>query len=68
VVYGHRRGLERPGLRDPMGPMGLMRPPISLMSPIEPVAPYLGGGRIPSVHSAQRVPICHTRPYADAFS
>jgi hypothetical protein len=30
MIYGHRRGLERPGLRDPMGPMrlmGLMRPP-----------------------------------------
>jgi hypothetical protein len=40
MVYGHRRGLERPGLRDPMGPMllmGLMSQPISPMSPISPI-------------------------------
>jgi hypothetical protein len=26
VVYGRRRGLDRPGARDPMGPMRLMGP------------------------------------------
>ena len=44
MVYGHRRDLERAGLRGPMGPVGLiglMSPPISPIRSQRPARPDL---------------------------